>query len=195
MFRAGGAGDEQAMPLHTPSVRILPVREQDLPELAGLARDIWYRHYPGIISAEQIEYMLARGYTVEAMRAQLAAAGTWWDKLLLDGKMVAFCACSRREPPDVLRVDKLYVDYDLRGRGYGSLLLDHAGKRAQELGCRRIRLQVNKSNRSAIEAYRSNGFAIAESVAVDIGGGFVMDDYVMVKEVGGREEEGGRSAQ
>jgi ribosomal protein S18 acetylase RimI-like enzyme len=171
------------MLLQTPSVRILPVREEDIPDLARLARDIWYRHYPGIIAAEQIEYMLARGYTVEAIRAQLASGEAWWDKLLLDGKLVAFCACVRGESADALKLDKLYVSYELRGRGYGSLLLDHARKRAHELGCRRIHLQVNKNNRSAIEAYLRNGFAIAESVEVDIGGGFVMDDYVMVKSV------------
>ena len=42
-------------------------------------------------------------------------------------------------------------------------------------------LSVNKHNTRAIAAYRRNGFVIAESVVTDIGGGFVMDDYVMAK--------------
>jgi ribosomal protein S18 acetylase RimI-like enzyme len=176
------------MLLQAPSVRILPVREEDIPDLVRLARDIWYRHYPGIITVEQIEYMLARGYTPEAIRAQIAGGEAWWDKLSLDGKLVAFSACVRGEPPDALKLDKLYVSYELRGRGYGSLLLDHAEKRARELGCRRVYLQVNKNNRSAIEAYLRNGFAVAESVTVDIGGGFVMDDYVMVRKIVRSEE-------
>jgi RimJ/RimL family protein N-acetyltransferase len=50
---------------------------------------------------------------------------------------------------------------------------------------RRLILSVNKRNTKAITAYKRNGFAIVESVVTDIGGGFVMDDYVMDKELAG----------
>jgi RimJ/RimL family protein N-acetyltransferase len=50
---------------------------------------------------------------------------------------------------------------------------------------RRLILSVNKRNTKAITAYKRNGFAIVESVVTDIGGGFVMDDYVMAKELAG----------
>jgi hypothetical protein len=40
---------------------------------------------------------------------------------------------------------------------------------------------VNKRNASAIAAYRKHGFDVRESVVKDIGGGFVMDDYIMEK--------------
>jgi hypothetical protein len=42
-------------------------------------------------------------------------------------------------------------------------------------------LNVNKRNEVAIAAYSRHGFTIRESVKNDIGGGFVMDDYVMAK--------------
>jgi RimJ/RimL family protein N-acetyltransferase len=42
-------------------------------------------------------------------------------------------------------------------------------------------LNVNKQNLRAIRAYERNGFFVREAVVVDIGGGFVMDDYVMAK--------------
>jgi ribosomal protein S18 acetylase RimI-like enzyme len=42
-------------------------------------------------------------------------------------------------------------------------------------------LAVNKSNRSAISAYLKHGFRVGDAVVKDIGGGFVMDDYIMVK--------------
>jgi hypothetical protein len=44
-------------------------------------------------------------------------------------------------------------------------------------------LTVNKRNAKAMAAYQRNGFTLTESVVVDIGGGFVMDDYVMTKEL------------
>jgi ribosomal protein S18 acetylase RimI-like enzyme len=42
---------------------------------------------------------------------------------------------------------------------------------------------VNKRNRNAIAAYEKYGFRIVDSVVKDIGGGFVMDDYIMSKDV------------
>ena len=40
---------------------------------------------------------------------------------------------------------------------------------------------MNKHNAGAIAAYRRLGFAMREEVVVDIGNGYVMDDYVMAK--------------
>jgi RimJ/RimL family protein N-acetyltransferase len=56
-------------------------------------------------------------------------------------------------------------------------------QRAQRLGCRRLYLQVNRHNRGAIEAYLRNGFVISREAKFDIGHGFVMDDYVMSKDI------------
>ena len=58
---------------------------------------------------------------------------------------------------------------------------------ARAQGCSRLVLAVNKNNRSAIAAYLKHGFRIADAVVKDIGGGFVMDDYIMVKPVTGDE--------
>jgi ribosomal protein S18 acetylase RimI-like enzyme len=52
---------------------------------------------------------------------------------------------------------------------------------ARAKGARRLYLQVNRNNASAIGTYRKNGYEVAREVVVDIGGGFVMDDYVMEK--------------
>ncbi len=163
------------------NVRILPLREEDIPDLVRLARDIWYAHYPSIITVEQIEYMLDQRYRPEVIREQLANRTAWWDKLLLDGAMIAFTSCERGEHPDAMKLDKVYVRYDLRGRGYGSLLLRHVEERARSLGCTSVYLQVNKNNRSAIDTYLRHGYRVSEAARFDIGRGFIMDDYVMSK--------------
>jgi ribosomal protein S18 acetylase RimI-like enzyme len=163
------------------NIQVAPLREEDIPTLIALARDTWYHHYPSIITVEQIEYMLAQRYSLEVIRDQLRSGQAWWDKLLVGGAMVAFMACERGEHPGEIKVDKLYVKYDLRGRGYGGRLLRHAEERARKLGCHRLYLQVNKNNRSAIDAYLRSGFVVSQAAKFDIGGGFVMDDYVMAK--------------
>jgi ribosomal protein S18 acetylase RimI-like enzyme len=167
-------------------VRILPLRAQDITALARLARDIWYRHYPSIISIEQIEYMLDQRYRPDVIREQLARGSVWWDKLLLDGAMVAFTSYEIGRHPDEMKLDKLYVHYDLRGRGYGSLLLRHVEDQARARACTRVYLQVNRNNSSAVDAYRRNGFTVSEAARFDIGNGFVMDDYVMSKPLAAR---------
>jgi len=48
---------------------------------------------------------------------------------------------------------------------------------------RELWLTVNKDNADSIAFYRRVGFRIAGSSVMDIGGGFVMDDYRMVKGV------------
>jgi hypothetical protein len=42
---------------------------------------------------------------------------------------------------------------------------------------------VNKQNTKAVAAYRRNGFAVAESVVTDFGASFVMDDFIMAKDL------------
>lgn len=165
----------------TKEALIEPVREADIAELIQLARDIWHQHYPSIITVEQIEYMLAQRYHPDVIRAQLAGDTAWWDKLVLDGAMIAFTAYELGKHPREMKLDKLYVRYDLRGQGYGSRLIRHVEGAARRRGCLSLLLQVNKYNASAIAAYRCNGFDVVESAKFDIGNGFYMDDYVMAK--------------
>jgi GNAT superfamily N-acetyltransferase len=166
-----------------PRAQIEPLREADIPALIQLARDIWYHHYPSIISVDQIEYMLAQRYSPELIRTELAAKGVWWDVLRINGALAAFASCELGARAGEMKLDKLYVRNDLQGRGYGSLLIAHVANRAREEACSKLYLQVNRNNSSAIRAYEHNGFEIREAAKFDIGGGFVMDDYVMVKTI------------
>ena len=79
------------------------------------------------------------------------------------------------------KLHKIYLHPDWQGRGLGSRLLQHCEGEILKSGGRRLILSVNKRNAKAIAAYQRNGFIIAKSVVTDIGGGFVMDDYVMAK--------------
>ncbi|MNC98616.1 Acetyltransferase (GNAT) family protein [compost metagenome] len=62
------------------------------------------------------------------------------------------------------------------------MLIAHARAEARQQGCHRLVLAVNKNNATAIAAYLKHGFRIADAVVTEIGGGFVMDDYIMEKD-------------
>jgi ribosomal protein S18 acetylase RimI-like enzyme len=166
-------------------VRIEPLAAQDVEQLAGLAREIWYAHYSAIISAAQIEYMLGQRYNSDVVLAELRSDGMWWDKLIVAGGMAGFASYFLTGIPGEMKLDKLYVHPRLQRRGYGGMMIARAGEVARSSGCSRLVLAVNKNNRGAIAAYLKHGFSIANSVVKDIGGGFVMDDYIMVKPVTG----------
>ena len=49
---------------------------------------------------------------------------------------------------------------------------------ARRMGLRAVYLTVNKGNARAVRAYEKFGFIRTDGTVTDIGGGYVMDDYV-----------------
>ena len=152
-----------------------------MPAIASLAGVIWRAHYPGIISTGQMDYMLAKMYSLEALRDELRRGAIRYERLLVGDEFAGFASHGPTEHGKLFKLHKLYLHPAWHGRGLGSLLLRHCEGEVCKLGAERLMLTVNKGNSKAIAAYRRNGFAITDSVVVDIGGGFFMDDYVMEK--------------
>lgn len=175
---------------------ILPATGADLPALAELAGVIWRQHYPGIISPAQIDYMLGKMYALDVLRHEMRGRGIQFYRLLADGRFVGFASIGP-VGEGVVKLHKCYLLPELHGRGLGSRLLQHCETEARRLGARRLMLAVNKRNTKAIAAYQRNGFTVAESVVTDFGDGFVMDDFIMAKELNRRGADcagGGRSS-
>ncbi len=164
------------------TIAIAPLGDGEVEAVCALAGVVWRHHYPAIIGTAQIEYMLAQRYAPALVREELARGDIWWDVLAEDGTMVAF-ACSMAGADAEVKLDKLYVHPTRQRRGYGGALIEHAVRRAQALGFRKMILAVNKRNTTAIAAYVKDGFEIREALVKDIGGGFVMDDYIMERKL------------
>jgi ribosomal protein S18 acetylase RimI-like enzyme len=163
-------------------LQLTPITEHEFPIVRELAETIWRQHYAGIISREQIDYMLAVRFSDDALRGQLQAPDKWLELLRLPGTPVGYCGYElSHEGPDALKVGQLYVLDKYRGEGLGRFMLGHVEKRARELGRYTLVLQVNKRNAGAIAFYRQAGFEVLREAVFDIGAGFVMDDYVMAK--------------
>src|SRR6266498_3668976 len=100
---------------------------------------------------------------------------------LADGLRVGFAAWYATGTPGEVKLDKLYVLQAYQRQGVGARLIARVESAAKLAGATTLVLNVNKNNTQAIRAYEKHGFAIRASVEVDIGHGFVMDDYVMAK--------------
>ncbi|MDN5938809.1 MAG: GNAT family N-acetyltransferase [Salinisphaera sp.] len=161
--------------------------EAALTALAALARQIWQAHFPGIISQRQIDYMLLQGYSLPAMRTEIED-GVRHRLAWRAGQPIGYAAHGPDgNEPATLWLHNLYVQANHRRAGVARALLADARTHAEELGCSRIRLRVNRHNRLALGFYRRVGFRVARTDIKDIGNGFVMDDYILARNLAPRQ--------
>lgn len=151
----------------------------DLKVISDIAHRTWPVSYRNMISQQQIDYMLGMMYSSESLRKQSIDDGHEFFILSTDGKDVGFASISS-ETNLRCRLQKLYVLPETQGTGAGKLLLQHVETTLKNRGIEILELTVNKNN-PALNFYKKMNFAISNSFVLDIGGGFVMDDYLMEK--------------
>ena len=156
--------------------------EEQIATVSALADEIWREHYPAIISNEQILYMLECFQSKPAIRQQIDD-GYHYALILVDQKPAGYLAVRIDPEEKTLFISKIYLCRDMRGKGGGYAASEYITALAQDKGCSRIWLTVNRMNRIAISAYERWGFRISGEVVADIGEGFVMDDYRMEKQL------------
>jgi len=83
----------------------------------------------------------------------------------------------------MLFLSKIYVLKHYRGKKIGKRAMAFVEEQAKSCQLKSIRLTVNKHNTDAIHAYQQLGFKNMGSVVLDIGNGFVMDDFEMEKHI------------
>ena len=159
-------------------LEIVTVESSDqIAAVAAAAGDIWREHFPKVVGADQIEYMLARFQSSAAIARQIEGEGLEYFLLEVGGAVVGYFAI--RCGADGVFLSKLYVRREHRGNGYARAAVDRALERARTLDDERIWLAVNRRNDLAIAAYRRMGFVTVAERCKEIGSGFVMDDFVM----------------
>lgn len=154
---------------------------EDIAQIRKVAEETWPETYANIISAEQITYMLNGMYSVDKLQASILAD----DELFLvaeeNNAIVGFAGIQFASPESYYtRLHKLYVLPSMHGKGIGKSLLNAVQKQALSKKTTALHLNVNKYNKAS-EFYKRNGFTILEEVVLDIGNGFVMDDYILTK--------------
>ncbi len=148
----------------------------DIELLSNMAHEIWMSYYPSIITREQIEYMLQLMYSQKAIEQELSK-GVVWEVIEYDSEPIGFLSYTIFDKLDI-KLNKLYLKIGHHSKGFGRAALGHVIGYAKDNFFKRVYLTVNKNNIQAIKAYEKAGFVCTESVVNDIGGGFVMDDYI-----------------
>jgi len=148
--------------------------------LKDLAESIWKVTYSNIISPSQIRYMLDRLYDPALLRDQVRSGNPLFGAY--SGETLVGYAHLFIEGHHA-QLDKLYVDTLHQGNGIGRKLVAQAVKFAICSDCSLMTLRVNRNNVNAVAAYEQMGFAIVSTHKKDIGGGYVMDDYLMLMDL------------
>lgn len=153
------------------------ISDSDVQMLADMADKIWHECFPGIISEQQIEYMIEKFQSYRAMQAQIAEQAYSYYFIEADGIDIGYTAVKPEQTKMFL--SKLYLFSDYRGKGYARKAVEELKKISAEHGKSAIHLTVNRNNNRAIEAYKKLGFVVTGTQVADIGDGYVMDDFLM----------------
>ena len=147
--------------------------------IKNLAEIIWPICYKEIISSEQLQYMLQLIYNEKSL-AQQIEKGHQFIIAYDNNTAIGFASYSQKSErePTVFRLHKIYVLPNLHITGVGTHLLTYVCNASKTLGGTALELNVNKYN-TAIDFYKKKNFSIVKEEIIDIGGGYVMDDYVM----------------
>lgn len=150
---------------------------QNIYELSILASEIWHEYWVEILSAEQIDYMVEKFQSENAIKNQIEAENYLYFFIQYNSENIGYIGLSKKS--DYLFLSKFYIKKDYRNKGFGTKVFEFIKDFANENSYKKIQLTVNKNNKNTINAYNKWGFENVNSVVSPIGNGFVMDDYIM----------------
>ncbi len=156
--------------------------EEDIAEVARLAHEIWQEHYFPIIGREQVDYMLEKFQSIGALTHQITQKYEYY-LVLNHGQSAGYVGVVPDTGESKLLLSKIYIRKELRGRRLRKEALGFVEDICRKRDIATIRLTVNKNNARSIAWYQRMGFTNVGPTVQDIGGGFVMDDFIMEKTI------------
>ena len=153
---------------------------KDIDTIREVMFQIWPQTYAPIISDEQIAYMVSWMYSPEALQQQMKDGHHFWI-ILKDGIPCGYGSFSRTDNWHTYKIHKLYVLKNEQHGGLGTALLNKFMQIIKSDHGKFVQLQVNRKNSVAISFYKKHGFVLIKEVDFDIGNGYLMNDYILQK--------------
>lgn len=154
---------------------------EQIRNVASLAEEIWKEHYGEILDSGQIDYMVEQFQSVPAITSQLKTGGYEYYLMAVSGQPVGYIGVQPHTQG--LFLSKLYLKKEWRGHGIARRALTFLEHYCKLLGDEKIWLTVNRHNADSIAAYQKMGFEKVREQVSDIGQGYVMDDFILEKQV------------
>ncbi len=171
---------KELMQLETDTVTLIQVKtDEQLKILAKKANIVWHEFFPCILTEGQIDYMVEKFQSYDAMKNQIENEGYEYYFISADDKILGYTGIKKEAGNEKLFLSKLYLLKENRGKGYASAAFEFLIKYCKDNGLKSIYLTVNKQNEHTIAVYQNKGFEVIDTQVADIGCGYVMDDYIM----------------
>ena len=157
---------------------ISEVKTEQLSIIQELAYQIWPTTYGKILSKIQLDFMLDKFYNLDYLKNQLEN-GQHFILISNENVIVGFASYEFNfEKSNKTKIHKIYVLPHIQGKGVGKLLMDFIRNKAIENANLGLLLNVNRFNK-AFTFYEKYGFKNIKSVDIEIGNGYLMEDYIM----------------
>ena len=164
-------------------ITISEAKAENIKTIQEITYTTWPITYGKILSEEQLDYMLDLFYSDEALNNQLDKKEQLFYMISEDETTLGFIGIEhhyKNEP--VTRIHKIYLLPETQGKGIGKKVIVEIQKLALENNSSSLSLNVNRFN-SALSFYKKIGFEVIDEVNIDIGNGYLMEDYVMKKKL------------
>ncbi|MEO8535194.1 MAG: GNAT family N-acetyltransferase [Flavobacterium sp.] len=152
-----------------------------------IIQDITYKTWPvtygEILSEEQLKFMLDLFYSDEALTAQFQKKDQLFYLISEHEFVLGFIGIEHYYKKEAItKIHKIYLLPETQGKGIGKMVVENIGKLALENNSTSLLLNVNRFNK-ALSFYEKIGFKVIEEVNIEIGNGYLMEDYVMQKQL------------
>jgi ribosomal protein S18 acetylase RimI-like enzyme len=157
--------------------------DENFSSIRAIAKEVWPIAYGAILSQQQLDYMMDMMYSVDSLQKQANEKGHHFILATENGIPVGFAAYEfNYGQTSKTKIHKIYILSSQQGKGTGKILIDYITELASQNNQDALILNVNKHN-LAQHFYKKLGFAIAAEEVIQIGHGFVMDDFVMERPI------------
>ena len=166
-------------------IEIITATVAQLPNIKDLALKIWPSTYGEILSKKQLDFMLDKFYDLKYLENLMLVQNQVFLLISQNDTFLGFCAYelnATNSAKDIskTKLHKLYVLPETQGKGLGKLLLKEVEKAAVLNNNTAVILNVNRYNK-AVQFYNKQDYKIIETVDIEIGNGYLMEDYIMEK--------------
>lgn len=162
-------------------VEIIVAADTHLPEINRIAHETWPITFGEILSEKQIAYMLDWMYSVPSLESQIKEKGHVFLMAKDADGYLGYASYELNYKGEAkAKIHKIYLLPVSQGKGVGAALINQIGKIALEKNNESLLLNVNRYNK-AVGFYEKVGFKVVGNEDIDIGDGFLMEDFVMEK--------------
>jgi hypothetical protein len=154
-----------------------PVTKNDFSTIEKLARIIWDKHYIVIISQQQIDFMLSKMYSFEALKKQTEEGHKLY-LIINDAEQEVGFVSINSDNENNFWLHKFYILQQKQHTGLGTLVFKKLFSELYQPNS--IRLNVNRQNYKSINFYFKLGFKIERVNDLEVGNGYFMNDFVML---------------